>query len=37
MGMNGNYTAGVLEGVVYYQPEVRNWLVESSDAVPANG
>jgi len=37
MGMNGNYTAGVLEGVVYYQPEVRNWLVESSDTVPANG
>ncbi len=37
MDMNGNYTAGVLEGVVHYQPEVRNWLMESSDTVPANG
>ena len=36
MDMNGNYTAGVLEGVVYYQPEVRSWLMENSDTVPAN-
>jgi hypothetical protein len=36
MDMNGNYTAGVLEGVVHYQPEVRNWLMENSEAVPAN-
>ena len=36
MGMNGNYTAGVLEGVVHYQPEVRNWLMENSDAAHAN-
>ena len=32
MEMNGNYTAGVLEGVVHYQPEVRNWLVETNEA-----
>jgi HAD superfamily hydrolase (TIGR01484 family) len=36
MDMNGNYTAGVLEGVVHYQPEVRNWLMENSEAVAAN-
>ena len=36
MGMNGNYTAGVLEGVVHYQPEVRNWLAETKEA-HANG
>ena len=36
MGMNGNYTAGVLEGVVHYQPEVRNWLLETDEA-HANG
>jgi HAD superfamily hydrolase (TIGR01484 family) len=37
MDMNGNYTAGVLEGVVHYQPELRNWLMENPDAVHANG
>jgi len=37
MGMNGNYTAGVLEGVVHYHPEVRNWLLEKTDEVHANG
>ncbi len=26
LGMNGNYTAGVLEGLVHYLPEVRGWL-----------
>ena len=36
MGMNGNYTAGVLEGVVHYQPEVRNWLAVTNEA-HANG
>jgi HAD superfamily hydrolase (TIGR01484 family) len=36
MGMNGNYTAGVLEGVVHYQPEVRNWLAGTNEA-HANG
>jgi hypothetical protein len=37
MDMNGNYTAGVLEGVVHYQPELRSWLMENPDAVHANG
>lgn len=36
MGMNGNYTAGVLEGVVHYQPDVRSWLTDSAGEVPAN-
>lgn len=27
LGMNGNYSAGVLEGLVHYIPEVRDWLV----------
>lgn len=27
-GMNGNYSAGILEGIVHYIPEVKNWLDE---------
>ena len=27
-GMNGNYSAGVLEGVVHFIPEARHWLDE---------
>jgi HAD superfamily hydrolase (TIGR01484 family) len=26
LGMNGNYSAGVLEGLVHFLPETRNWL-----------
>jgi len=26
LGMNGYYSAGVLEGVVHYQPQLRPWL-----------
>jgi len=26
MGMNGNYTAGVLEGVAHYHPEAVEWM-----------
>ena len=26
MGMNGNYTAGVLEGLTHFEPEVRPWI-----------
>jgi sucrose-6F-phosphate phosphohydrolase len=37
MDMNGNYAAGVLEGVVHYKPEVRNWLTENTSTKPANG
>lgn len=25
-GMNGNYAAGILEGIVHYHPEVKHWL-----------
>lgn len=28
MGMNGNYCAGILEGVVHYVPQAQNWLQE---------
>jgi HAD superfamily hydrolase (TIGR01484 family) len=37
MGMNGNYTAGVLEGIVHYKPEVCSWLTENTSTVPVNG
>ena len=26
LGMNGNYSAGILEGVAHYWPEVDTWL-----------
>ncbi|MFO7603611.1 MAG: HAD-IIB family hydrolase [Gammaproteobacteria bacterium] len=26
MGMNGNYSAGIIEGVVHYLPQVQDWL-----------
>ncbi|MDZ7703011.1 MAG: HAD-IIB family hydrolase [Trueperaceae bacterium] len=29
MGMNGNYSAGVLEGLVHFVPEVKAWLDEA--------
>ena len=28
-GMNGNYSAGILEGIVHYIPDVKNWLDET--------
>ena len=28
LGMNGNYSAGILEGIAHYQPEVDAWLRE---------
>lgn len=28
-GMNGNYSAGILEGIVHYNPDVKNWLDET--------
>jgi hypothetical protein len=37
MDMNGNYTAGVLEGVVHYKPEIQNWLMENTGTVHTNG
>jgi hypothetical protein len=29
-GMNGNYSAGVLEGLVHFLPHMRKWLEETS-------
>lgn len=26
MGMNGNYSAGILEGIVHYHPEAADWI-----------
>jgi len=26
LGMNGNYSAGILEGVAHYMPEVEKWF-----------
>jgi len=30
LGMNGYYSAGVLEGIVHYQPHLRSWLEEQA-------
>jgi len=30
LGMNGNYSAGILEGVSHYLPDVGNWLKEQA-------
>ena len=29
MGMNGNYSAGVLEGLAHFEPDVRPWIKEA--------
>ena len=29
MGMNGNYSAGVLEGLAHFEPDVRSWIKEA--------
>jgi hypothetical protein len=26
LGMNGNYAAGILEGLAHFLPETRNWM-----------
>ena len=36
MDMNGNYSAGVLEGVVHFKPETRHWMMENSNTVHKN-
>ena len=28
LGMNGNYSAGILEGVAYYLPDTQHWMEE---------
>jgi HAD superfamily hydrolase (TIGR01484 family) len=37
MGMNGNYTAGVLEGVAHYWPEVGSWLRGNARGLQTSG
>ncbi len=27
LGMNGNYSAGILEGLVHYLPEIKHWII----------
>ncbi|MDD2929722.1 MAG: HAD family hydrolase, partial [Sideroxydans sp.] len=29
LGMNGNYSAGILEGAAYHWPEIEAWLLET--------
>jgi sucrose-6F-phosphate phosphohydrolase len=29
-GMNGNYTAGILEGIVHYYPDTKDWILNDS-------
>jgi sucrose-6F-phosphate phosphohydrolase len=32
LGMNGNYSAGILEGVAHYRPDLRSWLIKAAEA-----
>jgi len=32
LGMNGNYSAGILEGIAHYHPDVTAWLDESTQS-----
>ena len=29
LGMNGNYCAGILEGIAHYKPQIADWLTET--------
>ena len=31
MGMNGNYAAGMLEGIAHYHPEAIDWMAFDSE------
>ena len=33
LGMNGNYSAGILEGIVHYMPDVESWIELNSDSI----
>ena len=33
LGMNGNYSAGILEGIAHYLPEVDTWLREQNQGI----
>ena len=32
LGMNGNYSAGILEGIVHYMPDVESWMELNLDS-----
>ena len=34
MDMNGNYAAGIIEGVIHYRPELKNWLKQTPQEFP---
>jgi sucrose-6F-phosphate phosphohydrolase len=36
LGMNGNYSAGILEGVAHYRPDLGSWLIEAAEAEHAD-
>jgi hypothetical protein len=31
LGMNGNYSAGILEGIAHYHPDTRLWMEEDHE------
>ncbi|MBS3955363.1 MAG: HAD-IIB family hydrolase [Methylomicrobium sp.] len=31
LGMNGNYSAGIIEGVAHYHPEIRTWMEQDDE------
>lgn len=31
LGMNGNYSAGILEGIAHYHPEIRPWMEDDHE------
>ena len=33
LGMNGNYGAGILEGIVHYMPDIESWMKLKSDSI----
>jgi sucrose-6-phosphatase len=37
LGMNGNYSAGVLEGLVHFEPEARSWIATAMCQMDRNG
>jgi sucrose-6-phosphatase len=37
LGMNGNYSAGILEGVVHFLPATSGWLLSPEESTHASG
>ncbi|MFZ4666042.1 MAG: haloacid dehalogenase, partial [Prochlorotrichaceae cyanobacterium] len=32
LGMNGNYSAGILEGIAHYHPDTQQWMEQDRDS-----